>query len=1119
MKIKYNIKNRYNQFLILFFLLGNVLVFGQSGQANGNIPNQIPPSPESFKFTQYGEIPVNESSGNANVDIPLYTYKAGRINIPISLSHNGGAVKVDEPNTWTGVSWLLNVGGVINRTVNDLVDETTQTGNRLLYNSPGSFVPNQSSELAMLASGGVDSEVDVFNYNFPGHSGSFYFDENMTPRLMKYDKEIRIELSEDPIVNGITVFEKRTITITTSDGTKYFFGGVEASESTKSRHSQSDITPYAQTSFYLFKIQNYYGDEVNFTYTQGGPSSELSGYNQTYTKELSIEGISTCSPQIGFHVNPPKPYYILTMGKLKLQKIESNRNLNKVIFNTQNLSVNYNKFVLNQIVIKDKNDETFKKIDLEYLKPGGDFLNRFFLSDVKIFEDNQISTNNIYRFEYVSPELLPARFSYSQDYMGYYNAKNNTTLVPKVNDPALLTQYQVQYGDRYVSLIHTLYGSLKKVYYPTKGFTEFEYEGSVNPNEYKTDVNNRQNFIYINDPLRNPISRPMHSTSSASLNDNGLIPLINVNAPIVVNIVAQVNGSLTQHHRLKFTLRETNSNTIQTHEIWLENASNDPKYYNEIKSFTNLVPNGIYEFKLEYYALNGTPGPTFLEASADIKFETISDEPVYFPGTRIKRVLSYPDVSSQPLITRYYYNKAAKRNLGESRVIVSKPNFVSNTIRTGSCNDSCSRGTCCYPYTIYERNIHTNTQNNLYVSVSNGSMYQFVTVSYGGDNFENGGKEMHFFIQSDIPASALVYDEDGNSYQKVSNTSLKNGTLMKEIIFKAGSTFNILSGEITNGKVKEITNSYTIDESKNYRATNCFVYKKYEASLCSVGIINPDLYVGNYFFSYYYTFTWWHLLEKTTTKEYLENGFIQTEVNYSYESGLAGLPSSVETIDGNGTNKTSYKYPTDDLSNSANLFLKDRFRISDPIETNKFYNGQLLSKQQNVYSVFNGLALPSAIKESKGENIMENKIYFSGYDSNFNLTNIRQPNGLAVIYVWGYDKNFPIAKIEYGVPSVEGNDLPPLPINNDLIIAAQNASNTGTHNQLLQQLEALRASAAPDVMINTYTYDPLLGIKTSTDVKGDITTYVYGEDNQLKLVRDSNNKILSEYEYKYKPQN
>ncbi|MCZ4319218.1 RHS repeat protein [Aequorivita viscosa] len=54
--------------------------------------------------------------------------------------------------------------------------------------------------------------------------------------------------------------------------------------------------------------------------------------------------------------------------------------------------------------------------------------------------------------------------------------------------------------------------------------------------------------------------------------------------------------------------------------------------------------------------------------------------------------------------------------------------------------------------------------------------------------------------------------------------------------------------------------------------------------------------------------------------------------------------------------------------------------------------------------------------------------------------------------------------------------------------------------------------------MTTYTYDPLYGVKTITDPKGDAITYHYDTLGRLEYVTDKDGKRLSENEYNYRPQ-
>jgi hypothetical protein len=51
-----------------------------------DIKNIIPLSPNVSSFTRYGEIPVSNFTGTANVSIPVYTIKTNNFNYLIDFS-------------------------------------------------------------------------------------------------------------------------------------------------------------------------------------------------------------------------------------------------------------------------------------------------------------------------------------------------------------------------------------------------------------------------------------------------------------------------------------------------------------------------------------------------------------------------------------------------------------------------------------------------------------------------------------------------------------------------------------------------------------------------------------------------------------------------------------------------------------------------------------------------------------------------------------------------------------------------------------------------------------------------------------------------------------------------
>ena len=54
-----------------------------------------------------------------------------------------------------------------------------------------------------------------------------------------------------------------------------------------------------------------------------------------------------------------------------------------------------------------------------------------------------------------------------------------------------------------------------------------------------------------------------------------------------------------------------------------------------------------------------------------------------------------------------------------------------------------------------------------------------------------------------------------------------------------------------------------------------------------------------------------------------------------------------------------------------------------------------------------------------------------------------------------------------------------------------------------------------DVLVTTYTYEPLIGITSSTDPAGTSTYFEYDEFGRLKHIKDQDKNILQKSEYQY----
>jgi len=269
--------------LILQLIISSCLIAAQDSQFNVEIPR----TPTAASLGKYGDIPVSYHTGVPSISIPVYTVQEGDLTLPISFSYHSSGIKINETASWVGLGWSLNAGGMISRTVvggrdegitsgiidGDFSDESgwgwykdyglhakilTPTSGNPNYQYPSSDTSTRAYHRDA-AKGLVDSEPDIYTYNFGGYTGKFVFDDDRTAYTIPRE-DMLIEPVNDETEGDYFISWK----ITTPDGTKYYFGGTGATEQNYSyANGTGNITQQynTATSWYLYKIESVNGDK------------------------------------------------------------------------------------------------------------------------------------------------------------------------------------------------------------------------------------------------------------------------------------------------------------------------------------------------------------------------------------------------------------------------------------------------------------------------------------------------------------------------------------------------------------------------------------------------------------------------------------------------------------------------------------------------------------------------------------------------------------------------------------------------------------------------------------------------------------------------------------------
>ena len=273
------------------------------------------------------------------------------------------------------------------------------------------------------------------------------------------------------------------------------------------------------------------------------------------------------------------------------------------------------------------------------------------------------------------------------------------------------------------------------------------------------------------------------------------------------------------------------------------------------------------------------------------------------------------------------------------------------------------------------------------------------------------------------------------------------------------------------------------------------------------------------------------LLEKVTDTLYQPSGDIVTTTEYEYQRPALWTPTSVMTTNSEGEVMTQKRLYPQDLSSDPHVDeLIAQNRLVDPIETQRFKGvaaapeDKLLGEEKIYYendATTNGLVLPKRVTIKKGQTLAEDRLSYEAYDFKGNPLEVKAEDGISTSYIWGYNGEYVLAKIENAKYSSFSSQVTAIKV-------ASNADddrtvdtyNNGTKNYIGKEgalrdlLDDLRTSL-PGAMVTTYTYDPLIGVTSMTDPRGYTVYYDYDNDNRLKEVRDQDNNLVTDYDYKY----
>ncbi|KFF17456.1 hypothetical protein [Chryseobacterium sp. JM1] len=928
-----------------------------TNDAGKNISKILPTSPQSFKFSQYGNIPIGMFTGAPNINIPITELSIDEVSIPISLNYSSNGINVDEMNGAVGLGWTFLSGGVITRTIRDKPDEDSS------YNSGDvPLLENAATQmteyLKFCEIDDFDSEPDLYTANFAGNNVKFLI--NKAGNIFMIDqKDYKIRRND----NG------NLFSIILDNGVRYNFNAVEhVLNRTLNTGEHQPPLQYPQ-SWYLTSVVTVTGETLTLEYQDVSYANTISqSQSMTYTKgvqqkygglDADSNGIRYC-PVFNYTLPPDNIGLIAdsqqeVSGK-QIKKIYDSKN-NSIEFTYSTQSEDYSKLTG---IKKYHNDLVIDDVTLNYLTTNS---SRLFLTEIR---NNK--NNSSHKFSYYNPANFPSRLSFSRDMWGYYNGMSNNTLVPqifRVDDPLAPVYNGAIQG---VSTQVGYYGLLKNIIYPTGGNTLLNYENHIK----------KENVLVPAPKINVGISTHTSNTYSTS---NQIIITPQKTGPVEVRIANYLYpyGTCQNSPDLDTGKQKGSVEVFDMAGNLIGNA--DSSLGNSSTIFVNVQKNQSIKIVL-------TAMFACCDAYAQIYYYNEDDkyvlQDVLLGGYRIKSTVDTPN-DGLPVTRKYnYVNDQGEYSIHQTR----EPLFKEDRNAGSTCAGSlASAQTLLFNYTAI-------TSSNIGRLFSSNPNIFYDTVE---EEIEGKGKIIHHFSAVKDFSGSLIKGSPIIS-APWTNFGWNNG---KEIL--------TVYKDNANTTLKKVEYNFAEDASRTSYMGAISRRKLFEPVLMNSTWNDFE----NLDAVYYKNISRFTYLKNQKTTDYLNGVPIKTETEYFYTNPAHYQLSRQKTTFPDGIiNETAYNYAHE----KNNPLLISRNMVGIPLETTSSQteagSTKMLSKTEIIYpqslpnTISGNFALPLSEKsyDILSPTVSATDVTYDRYDDKGNLLQYTTKEGIPVVSYGGITK-------------------------------------------------------------------------------------------------------------------
>lgn len=1097
------------KYALVFYLLlvWSSIVNGQPPAAHH--PHTVP-SPNAASLGLFGEVPVSHFTGLPSISIPIHSATGQSLSLPISLDYHASGNRPEQQPGWVGLGWNLNVGGAITRTVKQVPDEyKIGTGSQVRplghfwwnhvgpsgsypgylsdsYWSDNSRVQynpvHQLTDKAMDYA--VDREPDEFSFNFLGYSGTFYLDQNHQWKV-RSDKPLKVEfdnqfitpflspLLSDPANKLSQTFKH--FAIIDEVGNRYIFG----SETDDNDHAIEYSFPFESapdgqmvyaTTWYLTKIISANQSEViSYVYERGPFTSSVSYSYTTWTmgKESLGPGAPVCGEsgtRDGFSGTIISPVYLkeITYPKkdLKIKLNYSKRN---------DLKYDAIKLYTGHLGYDPWNNAITVDANSEYIP--------FFSTNPNTY-DNVDGNNNFIWIKLNNivitslNETIALRkvdFAYTESSTSRLKL-NSLQIADNSNHP--VQKYSFGYNSRqlppYLTSITDHWGFNTGTTVPLPPGTLNQYSGLS-----YFHYNNASDLLSPTSTFRNPGSSG-----------------ISTKAEILETITYPTGGKTT----FEYELHDYNKAVSLTNRSQLDNLSGHAGGL-RIKKITNTdilghLETKEYIYKRGYTAssnVNNLVSSGILNVRPTYTFSVPKNPPIYFPSLGANFYYTYSTSTSIIPLTL----NSSGVHVGYSEV-VEKRSDGSYTI---------------YKYTNHDVAGYTDPEpvNEFPALASTAELTRYI-------RYRTNKNDRGLLLSSQVYTNTdkLLRKKEIN-YSTVGNI---NTDVVRAVFWRHINICTFVSSDAGSGVLTAI--AYTIP---------------YYSKLPNV--------------------------ETELVYNQQDNNYVQTSTSYTYDQSTKLLKTIQTTRSDGQTASSSLYYPGDFASGQPYGEMRDKNMLDIVVKKEESVGTNLMRTEFTNYKKWHpNVYAPETIQYKVGTGPIHNKFTFHSYDVNGNPTESSEGNGgIRNATVWGYQSTLPVAIVrnakhtdvfytsfeegdgnsadfdaKTGRKSFSGSynkTLTNLSSGSYMLtywqksgitwsqVKVNNINVTGSYTiNLSGQIDEVRFYPSNATMVS-YTYDPLIGLSSSIDVRGVPTYFEYDSFQRLKNIKDQDGAIVKHYGYNY----